>query len=727
MADKLELVMQILLEDEKARNGIRKIYRETDKLEKKTNEVGDNFTFISNTVEKAQKPFKRLAAEAVAAATAIAATLLGAESTRAAARQESAVLGLANAMRIMGGFSQDALKNMQEWAAEIENTTTVSDELVLENLKLAKSFGVTNKQAKDIVRGAINLSSALGRTLDFGVINLAKSLSGLSGELGEAVPAIRDMSSEARKSGAAINYAKDQLQGFAEAELGTFTGQMKSIGNAFGSLTEAFGRGLVAAPAFRVLTKAIRDGIQDLADFVNSGEGNFMNDLVIQITRGTLTAITGIEDFVETSLSLIVKAKEFILKVIEQNREGIIEIIKASLKTFLASQNLLLGLASPLVDSFVDAMVDTLTNSTKRDVASEEVANIFQKGIDQAKELLSNLDRVEVKGFDKVKSKLESLLRDMINAKPVIEGFKDDLSSDGETVIAKASKDLKKFNENMKNLVAPTIASLGRGFEGARSMGASLAGVVGELLAPGMGSAFKELFALLSMEADQLNAKVREFFRSIPKILSNIIENLPNILVAAAEGITEAFIQVIERADIIVEKLVVGIIRALPRIAVALARAMVVVPLEMVRHMPKVATTFVGSLVREAPRFIQALVDEVKNAFNFGSGGGGSQIIKNTGGFVEDVFETITSGFGLFAEGGRAMKVNGPNIGKDIVPAKLMPGELVIDRGLTERLDQFLNEGGGGGTQVVRSELKLNNRAFGEIILELNRNNARLA
>ncbi len=80
------------------------------------------------------------------------------------------------------------------------------------------------------------------------------------------------------------------------------------------------------------------------------------------------------------------------------------------------------------------------------------------------------------------------------------------------------------------------------------------------------------------------------------------------------------------------------------------------------------------------------------------------------GGFAD------TSNLRHFARGG---KVPGVYIGRDSVPAMLMPGETVIDRSTTAALEQFLASGGGGLTIVVSGNTLLGDDA--KIARELSR------
>jgi len=151
-----------------------------------------------------------------------------------------------------------------------------------------------------------------------------------------------------------------------------------------------------------------------------------------------------------------------------------------------------------------------------------------------------------------------------------------------------------------------------------------------------------------------------------------------------------------------------------------------------------VAVTFTSSHATEAPNFwkvvAESIINEIKGKLGgiFGGGGGGGGL----GGFVGSVGGALG-----FAKGGQIVK--GGIDGVDSVPILAQQGELVVDRSLTRRLDDFVanNESGNSAltntllnqilstlsqNQVVESEVSLNGDAFANIILNLNRRNARL-
>jgi hypothetical protein len=82
-----------------------------------------------------------------------------AKSISAANAQADAVERLNKSLQASNDFSQQASEDLQNYAAELQKVTEFGDELIINNLALAKSFGATNEQAKKIAETATGLSN----------------------------------------------------------------------------------------------------------------------------------------------------------------------------------------------------------------------------------------------------------------------------------------------------------------------------------------------------------------------------------------------------------------------------------------------------------------------------------------------------------------------------------------------------------------------------------------
>ena len=189
---------------------------------------------------------------------------------KAAEEQENAVAGLDQALAALGPRAGEVSKALQDQAASLEATTKFSDEAIIKNQALALNLGVSADQAGKLTAAAVELSSATGGSLESSFVNLARTLNGFRGELGELVPEVAGMTAEQLKAGAALEVVLDRLGGSSAAQVGTFSGAVAQLGNAWGTVKEKLGEAITS-------NDGLREGIGKLRDLITSQK--FLNGI----------------------------------------------------------------------------------------------------------------------------------------------------------------------------------------------------------------------------------------------------------------------------------------------------------------------------------------------------------------------------------------------------------------------------------------------------------------
>lgn len=191
------------------------------------------------------------------------------KAVQAAIRQEDAVNRLNTALKINGNFTREASKGLQEFASEIQKTTRFGDEAVLEQLSLAQAFGANVEQSKAAVKAATDLATAFGIDLTAATRNVAKTLGGYAGELGEVIPELKALTQEQLRAGAGIDLISAKFSGFAERDAKNFSGSLDQASNSFGDLLESFGRLITEAPASSSVIKSITQAFQGASQAID--------------------------------------------------------------------------------------------------------------------------------------------------------------------------------------------------------------------------------------------------------------------------------------------------------------------------------------------------------------------------------------------------------------------------------------------------------------------------
>ena len=162
---------------------------------------------------------------------------LGTASVMAADTQLQAEARLLTALQ----GREDIQRRLMAQAAELQSRSTFGDEEVIAQQAYLASLGMTERQIHDVIEASAQLSTATGMTLEAAVKNLAKTYGGLTGKLGESLPALKDMTEEQLRNGEAVKYVLEHFKGYAEAAAQSGAGSMKQLKNQLGDLAEQLG------------------------------------------------------------------------------------------------------------------------------------------------------------------------------------------------------------------------------------------------------------------------------------------------------------------------------------------------------------------------------------------------------------------------------------------------------------------------------------------------------
>lgn len=168
-------------------------------------------------------------------------TALAAVSVKAANDQQKAEAKLLTALKGRKDIQDRLLKQ----AKDAQNRTLFADEDIVNQQAYLAALGLSEQQINDTMEAAIQLSAALGMELDASVKNLAKTYGGLTGELGESIPALKELTAEQLKAGEAIKYVNENYKGFAETAAESGAGKLQQLKNKFMDLAVKIGEVLL--------------------------------------------------------------------------------------------------------------------------------------------------------------------------------------------------------------------------------------------------------------------------------------------------------------------------------------------------------------------------------------------------------------------------------------------------------------------------------------------------
>jgi len=218
MAEK-KLSVKLSLNDKQFQTGLRKATRSMKKFGKSMQKTG----------------------KTLSASLTLPVLAFGAASVKAFDEQIKAETKLRTALK----GDEKAFESLTKKAAEFQQLSLFGDEELITQQAYLASLGMTEDTINKVLAASMDLAAGTGQTLEFGVKNLAKTFAGLTGELGESIPALKNLTKEELMLGGAVEVVAKQFENQALFLSKVGLGPFKQIQMALSDVSEEFGRLIV--------------------------------------------------------------------------------------------------------------------------------------------------------------------------------------------------------------------------------------------------------------------------------------------------------------------------------------------------------------------------------------------------------------------------------------------------------------------------------------------------
>lgn len=449
-----------------------KIGADTSEAEKNLKNLEKNSHEISKSMGNAFGAIKAAAAAAVAVFAGKQVLDFFSSGIDAAVAQEQAMAGLAQQLKLTGEFSEKALSEIAAFGDEMERTSQFGDDVVISQVAVAKSFGITNDQAQELVRAAIELSAATGDSLESSVEQLGKTFDGVAGKSPALKNALSGVSEEALRAGEGLKVVLDRFGGSAEAQIQTFAGSIKQAENAFGNLQEAFGKVVTENAAVLAAIQVARDIFSDLQVIVEENQET-INDF---ITGGLQVFATSMSVTAEV-VGFFIRALQGLATVSTLVFTGMIEVVKIAAEVWAASYGSMIegvlkltdaiGLTDGAADDFNSFIQDSIKGldefsdkTAKFGADNVEKFNSFNEGfekfqgyIDEAAVKIFAADKKTGKsGKDAAAEREKAFKREIKISKDREKAVADFIKFEKQLIVDSADAQEKAMNKLRDNL-----------------------------------------------------------------------------------------------------------------------------------------------------------------------------------------------------------------------------------------------------------------------------------
>ena len=216
-------------------------------LKKATVKLGADIGEFTSKMRKASSSFKKMGKNIQKAGKTMSMSLTAPLTAFAAASIKAFDTQAKSEAKLMTALkgNKKAFDNLTKSATAFQNVSTFGDEEIIAQQAYLASLGLTESEINKVISASMDLASGTGQTLEFGVKNLAKTFGGLTGELGESIPALKNLTKEQLMAGDAVDVVAEQFKGQAQAAAKAGAGGLKQLSNRFGDLMEKIGEMLI--------------------------------------------------------------------------------------------------------------------------------------------------------------------------------------------------------------------------------------------------------------------------------------------------------------------------------------------------------------------------------------------------------------------------------------------------------------------------------------------------
>ncbi len=601
-----------------------------------------------------------------------------------------------------GTYSDANIKSFTDYSKSLSKLTAIDDDVIDGQLAIALNFAKTDEQAKKLVTAATDLSAATGITLDDAIQHLGKTLDGTAGRFIESVPALRGVSEESLKAGAAIDIVGKAFEGAGEAKAKTFEGSINALKIAFGNLQETVGFMIIENDTLNSALQGTTEVINDMKDGLSDSGDSFKSvkkyigdaaEAAIVLATPITWLVNGfllLENAIFDGIQAFIDLGKIIWSIIDGILDAFVELTMGIGQIF----DLFDGMESITKDPFkvtIDTKdaINSLSNFKKEMYAAKKEtekpiktggAGIGMRGAstpsktadnESAVDNLGNLLKQQNRDFEKqtneeqkTNQELQSSREDspLTSATDFAKNTAIDMTADVGARLIKAP--LQGAIAATGTAITSTIANIGKGAAGA-------APVIADTLSAAVGGSLDQLFGgdffskaikgILDLASDPkaISGLIDGFIKAIPLVISSFIEAIPIIIrgiVAALPAVFQGIIQLIpvlfkSLAEAIpglftviatyLPDLIIVLAESIPLLITAIADNIDIIIIKLIAALPRVVLAIAQGVITAAIAIVTRAIPNVIKGISDGIGSWFEDFGSQFQTFFKDLFDKI--------------------------------------------------------------------------------------
>jgi hypothetical protein len=643
MADQVQIELEIVAKDALA--SVDKFTKETQKqldsisMKSTFTAVKAGFDIVSTVVNSISNLFSHAVSEA--------------------ANLDKAINSLNNAMRINGDYSEFASQRAIEYANNLAKVTVNSNDQILSALSLAKNYGLTNQEARKVVKVAADLAAITGDDLNSATQKLASTYNNfIDKNLKKMVPALQSITDAQARTGIAVELLGKKLSGSAANSLDTYAGKVSQAKKEVNDFYEKIGTVSIRVTAFLIRdTIALENNISSFLNLIkrDSTIGPTIFDVASKaIRKANQDTIENLKEQEANSEAVKQRAKEdsaaqakarldafksgFTEKRKQLEIDALDEVSKVNRKFENDEKDVRKAFSIGLIKTKkeeVDLIAGLEKNRAKEVIDTQKRLRSEINAVIRAS--LSEREQIQADYVESQKSVEEAITKNAIQSaeeknkillgiekehakkvKDLIEKENAPFAAGGASkLIGSALEGTSITTENFVAAGAGFISTVTKGAEGARDAVAGAVGAVANYFIPGIGGVVSEITKAFSYGPESVKKFVKDFELAVPDMVQNILTSIPAFVQQIVEDAPLVIKKIVESVPLVINAFVDSIgtivgsfIESVPQIIESLAQGLPKAFAGIASIWPKIAVSFLTALIKGLPGIFKIMISE---------------------------------------------------------------------------------------------------------------------
>jgi len=418
--NKLQFIFDFVTGKNKPKEDLKKTEKQAKKTNKSIKKIGRSLKALGSGTRSLLGGLVSLKGAAVGFAAAFA----GAKVISLANEQEDAINSLNVALKTAGSFSEAASRDMQKFASSLQQTTKFGDETILKAQGLLVSLsGLSGEGLKTATKAALDMSSALGVSLESAMTLVGKAAVGEIGSLSRYGIIVKRGSDNADTFQKVLTTLNTKFGGAAAGQLKTFSGATQQAANSFGDLLEEIGFLITKNPLVISAVNQFQTIFTEMGASINTNR----DSIIKFVNTGLISLIKGLAE-VSGAVGPFATAMEISFDVVK-----------------IAARTMALGVITPL--ALIEKGINAFTNS------SSLIPERFRTDFTAAQELMAEFSESIVQDMDDIKTSFDAPFNtEAVEAR--LTSLAESLEAESKIRKKAAAKDIKTTTKKVKKLSA---------------------------------------------------------------------------------------------------------------------------------------------------------------------------------------------------------------------------------------------------------------------------------